>query len=127
MRRARWILVLAAIATLATLAIFVLHRRQSKGEEAKRLVEHALPQPRETVRFKLDPSSGAPKTPSVLPPPILAPANPSPPSPASASASDPSAASKARLSDMRRKNALKVFGSASSELGRLPEEGPDRR
>jgi hypothetical protein len=130
--RLTWkLLILAVLSAVAVLVIRGWYGRSAESssapkplmspEESKRLVEQALAQPRETVRFHLDPSSAAGQEAAPLPPPGFA-ANPSPPSPTPAptTSSRPSFAPGWFRAEQLRVNAVRKAQEAFARLGKMP-------
>lgn len=120
MRLTRKLLVLVVLSTLAILLVRAWNGKAAERapevakpvmspEETRRLVEQALAQPRETVRFRFEPSPAEGKEEPPLPPPSLAAANPPPPPLAPTASSDPSL------------NAVRKLQEAFARLSKLPK------
>jgi hypothetical protein len=137
-RVARWILLLAA---LSALVIFFARRQSSEQadpassasarsmspEETRRLVEQALAQPRNTVRFQWEPSSADPQGAAPLPPPAIAPPN-APPLPTAQIVAPAAPAPASTGNEMKpavemRKNALQKLTAAFVKIGRAAQVG----
>jgi hypothetical protein len=133
-RMIRWILVLAA---LAAIAFFFAHRQKAQEaepvaaspgssispEEAQRLIQQALAQPRETVRLRLEPSAAEPSAAPLPPPKIVAaeptpPPPPPPPLPAPAAAPPPGPTTTAQAAIEGQQNVFRQVNSALERLRR---------
>lgn len=132
MRLTRKLLVVAVLCATAILVIRGWNRSSpespSQGtkpvmspEETRRLVEQALGQPRETVRFRFEPSPAEDQEVPPLPPPSFAAANPPPPTLAPTNSSPSSFRPELTLSERNRENAVQKVHEAFARLSKSPK------